>query len=113
MAIGQELCLAFSGRARAILDGLGYYNVAIHVGDGTLGWSEHAPFDAIIVTAGSPGLPQPLVEQLSVGGRLVIPLGDEESQALKRIRRSGSGLEEELLGECRFVKLWGRYGWPD
>ncbi|MBI4489138.1 MAG: protein-L-isoaspartate(D-aspartate) O-methyltransferase [Deltaproteobacteria bacterium] len=100
-------------RARAILDELGYYNVAIHVGDGTLGWSEHAPFDAIIVTAGSPGLPQPLVEQLSVGGRLVIPLGDEESQALKRIRRTGSGSEEEHLGECRFVKLWGKYGWPD
>ena len=121
-AILAELCLnvfsvekirSFAVRARAILDGLGYYNVAIHVGDGTLGWSEHAPFDAIIVTAGSPGLPQPLVEQLAVGGRLVIPLGDEQSQVLKRVRRTATGLEEEQLGECRFVKLWGKYGWAD
>ncbi|MGH7774376.1 MAG: protein-L-isoaspartate(D-aspartate) O-methyltransferase [Candidatus Binatia bacterium] len=100
-------------RARALLDELGYYNVAIHVGDGTLGFSDHAPFDAILVTAGSPGLPQPLVDQLSVGGRLVIPLGDEQSQVLKRVRRTASGVEEEHLGECRFVKLWGKYGWPD
>ena len=121
-AILAELCLnvfsvekirSFAVRARAILDGLDYYNVAIHVGDGTLGWSEHAPFDAIIVTAGSPGLPQPLVEQLAVGGRLVIPLGDEQSQVLKRVRRTATGLEEEQLGECRFVKLWGKYGWAD
>lgn len=101
----------FAVRARAILDELGYYNIAIHVGDGTLGWSEHAPFDAILVTAGAPGLPQPLLDQLAVGGRLVIPLGDEQSQVLKRIRRTASGLEQEQLGECRFVKLWGKYGW--
>ena len=121
-AILAELCLnvfsvekirSFAVRARTILDALGYYNVAIHVGDGTLGWSEHAPFDAIIVTAGSPGLPQPLVKQLAVGGRLVIPLGDEESQVLKRVRRTATGLEEEQLGECRFVKLWGKYGLAD
>ena len=121
-AILAELCLnvfsiekirSFAVRARAILDGLGYYNIAIHVGDGTLGWSEHAPFDAVIVTAGSPGVPQPLVEQLAVGGRLVIPLGDQQSQVLKRIRRTASGLEEEPLEECRFVKLWGKYGWAD
>jgi len=101
----------FAVRARAILDELGYYNIAIHVGDGTLGWSEHAPFDAILVTAGAPGLPQPLLDQLAVGGRLVIPLGDEQSQVLERIRRTASGLEQEQLGECRFVKLWGKYGW--
>ncbi len=121
-AILAELCLnvfsiekirSFAVRARAILDGLGYYNIAIHVGDGTLGWSEHAPFDAVIVTAGSPGVPQPLVEQLAVGGRLVIPLGAQQSQVLKRIRRTASGLEEEPLEECRFVKLWGKYGWAD
>jgi protein-L-isoaspartate(D-aspartate) O-methyltransferase len=102
-----------SVRARAVLDGLGYYNVALHVGDGTIGWSDHAPFDAIIVTAGSPGVPKPLVQQLSVGGRLIIPLGDEQNQVLKRIRLTDSGLEEEDLGECRFVKLWGKYGWTD
>jgi len=102
-----------AARARTILDELGYYKVAIHVGDGSLGWSEHAPFDAILVTAGAPGLPQPLLEQLSVEGRLVIPLGDTQSQLLKRVRRTASGLEEEELEECRFVKLRGKYGWPD
>jgi protein-L-isoaspartate(D-aspartate) O-methyltransferase len=100
-------------QARSLLHELRYYNVAIHMGDGTLGWSEHAPFDAILVTAGSPGVPQPLVDQLSVGGRLVIPLGDDRSQVLKRIQRTDAALEEEELGECRFVKLWGKYGWAD
>ncbi|MGH7830469.1 MAG: protein-L-isoaspartate(D-aspartate) O-methyltransferase [Candidatus Binatia bacterium] len=100
-------------RAREILDALHYYNVAIHVGDGTLGWNEHAPFDAILVTAGSPTVPQPLLEQLALGGKLVIPLGDEEGQVVRRIRRTDSGFEEEDLGDCRFVKLVGRYGWPD
>ncbi len=108
-----ERIRSLASRARSLLDELRYYNVAIHVGDGTLGWSEHAPFDAILVTAGSPGVPQPLVDQLSVGGRLVIPLGDDQSQVLKRIRRTDSGFEEEELGDCRFVKLWGKYGWPD
>ncbi|HEY2986933.1 MAG TPA: protein-L-isoaspartate O-methyltransferase, partial [Candidatus Binatia bacterium] len=65
------------------------------------------------VTAGSPGVPKPLVQQLSVGGRLIIPLGDEQNQVLKKIRLKESGLEEEDLGECRFVKLWGKYGWTD
>lgn len=106
-----EKIRSLATRARATLDDLGYYNVAIQVGDGTLGWSEHAPFDAILVTAGAPAVPQPLVEQLSIGGRLVIPLGDEQSQVLKRFRRTATGLEEEQLGECRFVKLCGKYGW--
>jgi protein-L-isoaspartate(D-aspartate) O-methyltransferase len=108
-----EKIRSLSIRARAILDELRYYNVALHVGDGTLGWSDHAPYDAILVTAGSPGVPKPLVDQLAVAGRLVIPLGDEQSQVLKRIRRTEAGLEEDDLGECRFVKLWGKYGWAD
>ncbi len=102
-----------SVRARAVLDELHYYNVALHVGDGTIGWSDHAPYDAIIVTAGAPNIPRPLLDQLAPEGRLVIPLGDEESQVLKRIRRTESGFQEESLGECRFVKLWGKYGWAD
>ena len=108
-----EKIRSLSIRARAILDELRYYNVALHVGDGTLGWSDHAPYDAILVTAGSPGVPKPLLDQLAVGGKLVIPLGDEQSQSLKRIRRTEAGLEEDDLGECRFVKLWGKYGWAD
>lgn len=104
---------ALAMRARVLLDELHYYNVAIHVGDGTLGWAEHSPYDAIIVTAGSPKVPPPLLEQLAIDGRLIIPMGNEESQVLSRIRRTASGLKEEDLGECRFVKLLGRYGWSD
>ncbi len=121
-AVLAELCLnvfsvekfgPLAEKARVLLDELNYYNVALHVGDGTLGWSEHAPFDAIIVTAGSPELPRPLIAQLSIRGRIVLPIGNERSQMLKRFQRTASGLQEEGLGDCRFVKLLGRYGWPD
>jgi len=98
-------------RARQLLDRLGYYNVATRVGDGTLGWSDEAPFDAIVVTAGSPQVPRPLIAQLAEGGRLVFPIGEEELQTLVRIRKEGERLREEYFGECRFVKLVGRYGW--
>jgi len=107
-----ERVRSMATRARAILDELKYYNVAIQAGDGTIGWPEHAPFDAIVVTAGSPWVPQPLLDQLAMDGRLIIPLGDEKSQQLKRVRSTPSGLKEEDLGECRFVKLVGRYAWP-
>ena len=99
-------------QARARLDELRYYNVAIHMGDGTLGWSEHAPYDAIVVAAGAPRIPEPLAQQLAAGGRLVIPIGDDQSQTLKLTMRTPTGLEETDLGGCRFVKLLGRYGWP-
>jgi len=121
-ALLAELCFnvfsvekirALSRKARTLLDQLQYHNIALHVGDGTVGWSEHAPYDAILVTAGAPELPKPLLDQLSLGGRLVIPVGDEKSQVLVRVRRTESGFEEEQLGECRFVKLWGKYGWRD
>lgn len=121
-ALLAELCFnvfsvekirALARRARDLLDRLDYHNVAIHVGDGTIGWSEHAPYDAIIVAAGVPDPPRPLVEQLSVGGRLVIPIGGADSQILKLIRRESSGVREEELGECRFVKLLGKFGWQD
>ena len=108
-----EKISSLAARARAILAERGYRNVTIKVGDGTLGWPDQAPFGAILVTAGSPGVPQPLAGQLGAGGRLVIPMGNEQSQVLKRIRRTDSGLEEQELGECRFVKLWGQYGWAD
>jgi protein-L-isoaspartate(D-aspartate) O-methyltransferase len=98
-------------RARQLLDRLGYYNVATRVGDGTLGWGDEAPFDAIVVTAGTPQVPRPLIAQLADGGRLVFPIGEEELQTLVRIRKEGERLREEYFGDCRFVKLVGRYGW--
>ncbi len=106
-----ERIASFVPLARRRLEALGRYNVLVKVGDGTIGWSEHAPYDAILVTAAAPQLPRPLLEQLSVGGRLVVPMGPEESQTLMRIRRDEKGFHEEALGECRFVKLIGRHGW--
>ena len=106
-----ERIASFVPIARRRLESLGRYNVLIKVGDGTIGWSEHAPYDAILVTAAAPGLPRPLAEQLAIGGRLVVPVGPEESQSLLRIRRDEEGFHEEALGECRFVKLIGRHGW--
>jgi protein-L-isoaspartate(D-aspartate) O-methyltransferase len=106
-----EKIRALSHNARALLDRLAYHNIALHVGDGTLGWSDHAPYDAIIVTAGAPTLPKPLLEQLAVGGRMVIPVGDAQNQSLLRITRDGGGFHQEELGDCRFVKLLGKYGW--
>jgi protein-L-isoaspartate(D-aspartate) O-methyltransferase len=97
--------------AEQILASLGYSNVHVIVADGTLGWPGQAPFDAILVTAGSPQVPPPLVDQLAVGGRLVIPVGDRYSQTLTRVRRTPDGLKHEYLGGCRFVKLIGRHGW--
>jgi protein-L-isoaspartate(D-aspartate) O-methyltransferase len=97
--------------AEQILASLGYSNVHVIVADGTLGWPGQAPFDAILVTAGSPQVPPPLVDQLAMGGRLVIPVGDRYSQTLTRVRRTPDGLKHEYLGGCRFVKLIGRHGW--
>jgi protein-L-isoaspartate(D-aspartate) O-methyltransferase len=97
--------------AEQVLASLGYANVEVVVADGTLGWAGEAPFDAILVTAGSPQVPPPLVEQLAMGGRLVIPVGDRYTQTLTRVRRTPEGLKHEYLGGCRFVKLIGRHGW--
>lgn len=105
-----ERIAALATRARRVLDQLSLYNVALRVGDGTIGWNAEAPFDAIIVTAGTPQLPRPLLSQLRAGGRLVVPVGEEESQSLLRLRVDASGVTEEYIGDCRFVKLLGRYG---
>jgi protein-L-isoaspartate(D-aspartate) O-methyltransferase len=119
-ALLAELCFnvfsvekirALSHKSRILLDRLEYQNIALHVGDGTIGWSEHAPYDAIIVTAGAPAAPKPLLEQLADGGRLVIPVGDEQGQILLRVTRAGVAFKEEQLGDCKFVKLFGKYGW--
>jgi|UniRef100_A0A7C3WQG6 protein-L-isoaspartate(D-aspartate) O-methyltransferase len=98
--------------AEKVLKDLGYKNVRVIVADGTKGWPPASPYDAIIVTAGAPQVPPPLLEQLALGGRLVIPVGDRYSQFLTRIRRTPQGdLKKEYLGSCRFVKLLGEYGW--
>jgi protein-L-isoaspartate(D-aspartate) O-methyltransferase len=99
--------------AERILNEMGYANIKTLVGDGTLGWSEEMPFDAIIVTAGAPQVPRPLTEQLSLGGRLVIPVGDTWSQTLTRVRKTKDGLKFEYHGGCRFVRLIGKYGWEE
>ena len=97
--------------ARKLLYELGYFNVEIKIFDGTFGWMEESPFDAIMVTAGSPNIPQPLIDQLSIGGRLVIPVGDALVQDLFRVTKTEEGVKKEDLGGCRFVKLIGKYGW--
>jgi protein-L-isoaspartate(D-aspartate) O-methyltransferase len=98
---------------RKILEKLHYHNVVAKCSDGTLGWSEEAPFDAIIVTAGSPDVPEALVKQLKVGGRLVIPVGGVDSQKLLRLVKDEEGVREKNLGSCRFVKLIGNQGWKE
>ncbi len=101
-------------RAKKILDRLGYFNVAYKVGDGTLGWPEMAPFQGIIVTAAAPDIPLPYLEQLDVGGRIVIPVGDRSAQVLYKVTKLPNGeLKKENLGGCRFVPLIGKYGWPE
>ncbi len=106
-----ERIAPFVPLARKRIEELGRYNVLIRVGDGTIGWNEHAPYDGILVTAGAPEVPRPLLEQLKPGGRLVVPVGSDDAQELLRIRREDDGFTEEALGDCRFVKLIGRHGW--
>jgi protein-L-isoaspartate(D-aspartate) O-methyltransferase len=101
-------------RARRILDVIGANTVNIRLSDGTSGWEDEAPFDAIIITAGAPSIPLQYREQLAVGGRLVIPVGTMGTQVLKRVVRVGEKeyAEEDLL-DCRFVPLVGRFGWEE
>jgi protein-L-isoaspartate(D-aspartate) O-methyltransferase len=100
-------------QAQRTLDSLGYKNIHLKVGDGTLGWPEACPFDAILVTAGSPQVPRPLTEQLALDGRLVIPVGDRFSQTLTLVRKTKEGLKFEYHGGCRFVRLLGQDGWQE
>ncbi len=98
-------------KAKKTLENLGYKNIHYLIGDGTKGWPEHSPYDAIIVTAASPVVPETLKNQLKDGGRLVIPVGSELSQDLIVVERRGEKFKERSLGGCRFVKLVGEYGW--
>jgi protein-L-isoaspartate(D-aspartate) O-methyltransferase len=100
--------------AQARIRGLGIYNATVKCFDGTLGWSAHAPYDAILVAAGGPDVPDPLLAQLQLGGRLVIPTGEtRESQRLIRVIRTEKGYEREDHGACAFVPLIGHYGWSN
>lgn len=98
-------------KTRKLFDKLHYHNIVTKYSDGTCGWVDESPFDAIIVTAGSPGIPKPLVSQLAVGGRMVIPVGDQYSQELIKLYKDEHGIHKTNLGGCRFVKLVGEYGW--
>ena len=111
-----ERVAALAAKARKILDQLNYYNVAIRVGDGSYGWKEEAPFDAIITTAAVPEIPAYLVEQLAVGGRLIVPVGKRNVQDLYKITRLSKNpqdIKKEELGGCRFVSLIGESGWKE
>jgi len=99
--------------ARQVLDKLGYSNIEVHVAGRTLGWSEGAPYDAIIVSAGAPTVPQALVEQLTWNGRLVIPVGSRWQQELLRVTKLRKGNEIENLGGCYFVPLIGEDAWEN
>ncbi len=100
-------------KARGLLDELDYSNVLFSAFDGTLGWKKYEPYDAIMVTAGAPKIPEPLCEQLAEGGRMVIPIGDKFSQELIKIVRRGDHFRQKNLGGCRFVDLIGIHGWKD
>jgi protein-L-isoaspartate(D-aspartate) O-methyltransferase len=108
-----ERIKTIADKARATLDRLGYKSVAIKIYDGTYGWKEMAPYDAIIVTAGSPDVPGPLVEQLKEGGRMVIPVGDRYGQQLIKVVKTSEGITTERSVPCVFVPLIGNHGWKE
>ena len=107
-----ELVPNLAERARKLLRELGYDNVRVERAGPTLGCTDHAPFDAIIVAAASPKLPESLVSQLAVGGRLIIPVGTREQQDLVHAIRTDEGLSVRMMGPCRFVPLIGREAFP-
>jgi protein-L-isoaspartate(D-aspartate) O-methyltransferase len=111
--ISIERVPALASRARRALDRMGVTNVVVHLGDGTRGWPPEAPYDAIVVTAGGPEIPEPLLAQLAPGGRLVGPFGARGRQQLVRVRRDAAGRVHapEVLGAARFVDLVGEHGW--
>lgn len=100
-------------QTRKLFDTLKYHNIVTRYSDGTQGWKQESPFDAIIVTAGGQQIPEPLIDQLAVGGRLVMPVGGSFSQELILLEKNETGVVTSTLGACRFVKLVGQYGWNE
>ena len=97
--------------ARKLFDRLRYHNILTKYSDGSVGWADESPFDAIIITAGAPEIPEILIHQLTVGGRMVLPVGNRYSQDLIKIYKDDEGIHQTNLGGCRFVKLVGEHGW--
>lgn len=102
---------ALLDRAREAIQQCGVRNVSVLSGDGTIGWREYAPYDAILVSAAAPDVPQPLAEQLGEGGRMLVPIGSREEQTLTLFTRRGTALEQRALAPVRFVPLLGAHGW--
>jgi len=100
-------------QTRKLFDKLKYHNIVTRYSDGTQGWKQESPFDAIIVTAGGNQIPTPLVDQLAIGGRLVMPVGGLHSQELLKVEKTETGIKTTNLGGCRFVKLIGQHGWSE
>ena len=98
-------------KSRKLFDQLGYHNIVTRYSDGTTGWKDESPFDAIIVTAGAPEIPPALINQLAFGGHMIIPVGDQHSQDLIKLVRDQKGIHQTNMGGCRFVKLVGEHGW--
>jgi protein-L-isoaspartate(D-aspartate) O-methyltransferase len=113
ISVESHTSLALAAQER--LARLGYANVHVHNGDGSLGFADAAPYDAILITAAAPEIPPLLASQLCEGGRLVIPVGSQENQELLQARKESGVLHSRVLFDCRFVPLLGRYGWtrPD
>ena len=108
-----ECIQALHERARLVLSPNEYSNVFLRCADGSDGWPEQAPFDAILVTAAMPGIARPLLDQLTPDGHLIAPIGEDQLQTLVRITRSGGSWREEYFGECRFVRMTGKHGFKD
>lgn len=109
-----ERIQTLANEALAKLRSLGYNNVSVRNADGTNGWGVYAPFDAILVAAGGPEVPKPLLDQLEIGGKLVVPIGeDQKNQTLVRVTRTADGFKSEDHGPCSFVPLIGSHGWSE
>jgi protein-L-isoaspartate(D-aspartate) O-methyltransferase len=104
---------ALMARAREVLKSQNITNVSFQVGDGTIGWREYGPYDAILVGAGSPVIPNPLVEQLAIGGRLLCPVGTREQQQVVLVTRDVTGTRTTVISDARFVPLLGTHGWME